>query len=55
MTTTENPGVTAAFVRASLHDVTPAIPRALEATAGLFARRVVLCWDRTGTGLSTPS
>lgn len=34
------------LIRASLHDVTPAIPRALEAADGLFAPIRVLCWNR---------
>lgn len=39
------------LVRASRHDVTPAIPRALEASEGLFERVAILCWSRGADGL----
>ena len=34
------------FVRSNDHDITPAIPRALEATQGVFDEVHVLCWNR---------
>lgn len=39
------------FVRATLHDSTNAIPRAVEAAHGLFESMDVLCWDRLAMGL----
>jgi len=39
------------LVRASLHDITPAIPRAVEAAEGLFETVRVLCWNRGAAAL----
>lgn len=39
------------FIRANVHDVTGAIPRAIEACAGVFGEVRVLCWNRSGAAL----
>ncbi len=40
------------FVRSIPHDSTEAIPRAIEATRGMFTEVQILCWDRSGIGLA---
>src|SRR5262245_24663079 len=44
-------GVRMAFVRANLHDSTPAIERAIEASHDFVADTLILCWNRTGLDL----
>jgi len=39
------------YIRANFHDSTAAIPRAIEASGGLFETTRILCWDRTRSNL----
>lgn len=42
------------FIRANLHDITGAIPRAIEASSGLFEKVRILCWNRSDIALKEP-
>jgi glycosyltransferase involved in cell wall biosynthesis len=43
------------FVRSNDYDITPAIPRALQASEGIFTEVRILCWDRNNSRLPSKS
>lgn len=43
------------FVRSNDYDITPAIPRALEASEGIFKEVHILCWNRHNKQLASES